>query len=173
MLFSSGWRGSVLALFSGGLLVGGAVSGTALWALSGLTEPLPGPWRAWPPVLAAALGVLREAGVLRIALPQNARQIPQAVLQRDVRRGALRFGFELGTGVRTYVSSTAPYVLAAGLLFARPDLPAALLIGACFGAGRALTALLGSLRGPVDRLRAITVAITVVTLVSLTLLLLG
>ena len=61
--------------------------------------------------------MLREIGLVTIRLPQNARQIEQDVLQRNRRRGCSQFGFELGTGVRTYVSATAPYVLAVALLF--------------------------------------------------------
>lgn len=90
----------------------------------------------------AALGAARELGLVHFPLPQNARQIPQDVLRRRLRRGSLQFGFELGTGVRTYVSASSPYVLALGLLLSRQDPAATLLAGAAFGLGRALSAAL-------------------------------
>jgi hypothetical protein len=155
----------VLALFVVGLIAGGLLSATVLGLLSGLTTPLPSPWRHAAIVAVAVLGPLRELGLVRLRLPQNARQIPQDVLRRNLRRGAAQFGFELGTGVRTYVSSSAPYVLAAALLLAgqRPYVP--LLAGIGFGVGRALTPLARLASGDGDRwdadlrlrLRAITV----------------
>jgi hypothetical protein len=121
------------------LLLGGALSATVLWLLSGLLQPVPERWRHVAIVAIALLGVLRELGLVRIRLPQNARQIAREVLQRHVLRGAFQFGFELGTGVRTFVSATAPYVVAFAILLAGLGLPAALAIGLGFGAGRALT----------------------------------
>ena len=147
MLFSPGWRapvrqGEVLAVFTLGLLLGGTLSAAVIWLLSGLSAPLP-PWARTSAILAvAALGAAREFGLLRLPLPQNARQIPPEVLQSHLRRGTLQFGFELGTGVRTYVPATAPYVLALALLLAHEDLPLTLLAGAAFGLGRALSAAL-------------------------------
>lgn len=147
MLFSPGWRapvrqGEVLAVFTSGLLLGGMLSAAVIWLLSGLSAPLPHWARASAVLAAAAAGVAREFGLIRLPLPQNARQIPPDVLQTHLRRGTLQFGFELGTGVRTYVPATAPYVLALALLLARGGLPLAVLTGAAFGAGRALSAAL-------------------------------
>jgi len=93
----------------------------------------------------AALGAARELGLVHFPLPQNARQIPEDVLRRRLRMGSLQFGFELGTGVRTYVSASSPYVLALGLLLSRQDPATTLLAGAAFGLGRALSAALTSL----------------------------
>jgi len=145
VLFSPGWRaasgqGSILAFFTAGLLLGGALSGLAVWLLSGLSEPIPQGGRAAAVAAVAATGVLREFGVLRLSLPQNARQIPLEVLQRRPRLGPMQFGFELGTGVRTYVTSSAPYMAALALLLSHPALAAATAAGLGFGLGRALTA---------------------------------
>lgn len=131
----------VLGLFAAGLVLGGVLSSTVLWLLSGLAAPLPAAARYAVAVAFALLGVLRDAGVVRFRLPQNTRQVPQDVLQRHLARGSLQFGFELGTGVRTYVSSTAPYVVAAALLLAAPSWTAAVLTGIGFGLGRAATPL--------------------------------
>jgi hypothetical protein len=113
-----------------------------VWLLSGLAAPVPPAGRTWAIVAIAVLGVLREAGVIRVPLPQNARQVPQDVLQRRLRLGTLQFGFELGTGVRTFVSASAPYVLALGLLLSHQGPAATAVVGTAFGAGRALTAAL-------------------------------
>ncbi|XTZ14794.1 hypothetical protein ACQSSU_25505 [Micromonospora echinospora] len=123
----------------------------ALGLLSGLSAPLPVPVRYAAVVAVAALGLLRELGLVSIRLPQNARQVPQDVLQRNPRRGALQFGFEMGTGVRTYVSSSAPYVLAAALLLVGQRLDVVVLAGVGFGVGRALTPLTRRAAGSGDR----------------------
>ncbi|MDT0264777.1 hypothetical protein RM844_00575 [Streptomyces sp. DSM 44915] len=128
----------MLGVFTAGLLLGGTLSALVLWSASGLTSPLPAGW--WAPITvgAALLGVARDAGLLALRLPQNSRQVPQDVLQRDLVRGALQFGFEMGTGVRTYVSASLPYVAALAVLLAN-DLAVALLTGLGFALGRAAT----------------------------------
>ncbi|TDC93828.1 hypothetical protein [Actinomadura sp. 7K507] len=183
MLFSPGWRapvrqGEVLAVFTLGLLLGGTLSAAAVWLLSGLATPLPPPVRTSAIVAVAALGAARELGLVRIPLPQNARQIPPEVLQTRLRRGSLQFGFELGTGVRTYVPAASPYVLALALLLSVPALSVALLTGATFGAGRALSAVLTYLarddRRPAllaVRMPRLKAAAALTVLVALTLLL--
>ncbi len=145
MLFSPGWRahvrqGQVLAVFTLGLVLGGTLTASVLWLLSGFAAPLPEAVRTGAVLAVALLGVVREAGWVRIPMPQNARQIPQEVLRSRVRRGALQFGFELGTGVRTFVSASAPYVVALGLLLAHQGPVTTILTGTGFGAGRAVTA---------------------------------
>ena len=184
MLFSPGWRapvrqGEVLAVFTLGLVLGGMVSATVVWLLSGLPAPLPPSVRAGAILCVAALGAAREFGLVDVPLPQNARQIPPGVLQSHLRRGALQFGFELGTGVRTYVSSSAPYVLALALLLSHQDLRTVVLTGAAFGTGRALSAVLTYLSRASDRsavvasriglVRTVTALTTLSVLVLLTL----
>ncbi|GAA1905477.1 hypothetical protein GCM10009716_14220 [Streptomyces sodiiphilus] len=132
----------MLAVFTTGLLTGAVLSATVLWLFSGLFTPLPAGWRYGLLPAAALLAVARDAGLLRIRLPQNARQIPQDVLQRHLFRGSWQFGFELGTGVRTYVSASLPYVLALAVLLSGGGIWPALLAGTGFAAGRALTPVL-------------------------------
>ncbi|MEU6078465.1 hypothetical protein [Micromonospora sp. NPDC047074] len=154
------------------------LSGLVLGLFSGLSAPLPAPWRYAAIVVVAVLGLLRELGLVSIRLPQNARQVPQDVLQRNIRRGSLQFGFEMGTGVRTYVSASAPYVLASALLLGGQHLHVALLAGFGFGVGRAFTPLTRRAAGTGDgwdidlrvRLRTITVTAAVVLVVALGLL---
>jgi hypothetical protein len=184
VLFSPGWRApvrqsEVLAVFTLGLLLGGTLTATVLWLLSGLATPLPAAVRTGTVLLVAVLGVAREAGWIRIPMPQNARQIPQEVLRYRIRRGALQFGFELGTGVRTFVSASAPYVVALGLLLAHEGPATTILTGTGFGAGRAVTATVryASRHGDWDdrrlaRMPAVALGIAVTVLVALALLLL-
>ncbi|MGK5518199.1 hypothetical protein ACSNN9_02470 [Micromonospora sp. URMC 107] len=160
------------------MVAGGLLSGLVLGLLSGLSAPLPVPWRYAGIVAVAVLGLFREVGLVSIRLPQNARQVPQDVLQRSLRRGALQFGFEMGTGVRTYVSASAPYVLAVALLLGGQRLHVAMLAGIGFGVGRALTPLARRAAGTGDRwdadlrvrIRAITVTAGVVLVAALGLL---
>jgi hypothetical protein len=184
VLFSPGWRAPVrqsqiLAVFSLGLLLGGTLSATVLWLLSGFAAPVPGPVRTGAILAVGVLGVLRQAGWVRIPMPQNARQIPQEVLRTRVRRGALQFGFELGTGVRTFVSASAPYVVALGLLLAHQSAVTTILTGTGFGVGRAVTATVRYASRHdewddrrVTRMPLLANAIGVTVLVSLALLLL-
>ena len=139
--------GEALACLTAGLLLGGLCSALVLHVGSGLVSPVPVEVRRALLVAVVLVGLLRELGLVELPLPQNARQIPQAVLQRDRRRGSVQFGFELGTGVRTYVSATAPYVLAVAVLLLGQDLAAAVAGGLGFGAGRAATPLLRRLSG--------------------------
>lgn len=143
-LSSPGWRdrhrlGSILGSFTVGLLAGAVLSAVLLWLLSGLATPLPAVVRYGLILGAAGVAVLRDLGIVRLPLPQNAWQVPQDVLHRGGLGGPLRFGIELGTGVRTYVSASAPYVLAIAVLAAGLTLSTAALTGVGFGLGRATT----------------------------------
>ncbi|MEU8677831.1 hypothetical protein [Streptomyces sp. NPDC048560] len=138
-------------MFTGGLLAGGVMTAGVLWLLSGLFTPLPAGIRQGLIVAVALLAALRDAGRLPLRLPQNARQIPQDVLRRHLARGALQFGFELGTGVRTYVSASAPYAMAVAVLLSGGSYVPALAAGLGFGAGRALTPALRRLSGHGER----------------------
>jgi hypothetical protein len=144
MLASPGWRGGVgrrstIAAFTVGAAAGGALSALVLMAIGNLFSliaPVPGPLRVGALLCLAVLAVLRDLGLVRIALPENRRLIPHEVFLGHPWRAAAQFGFELGTGVRTYVSSSAPYVLAAALLLLEPPAGTAALAGAAFGLGR-------------------------------------
>jgi hypothetical protein len=143
MLASPVWRGRVgqrrvLAVFAASLVLGGLATASVLWLLSGLAAPLPDRWAAAVLMGLAGAALLRDLGVLSIRLPQNARLVPQTLFyERGAARAALRFGFELGTGVRTYLSASAPYVLAAAIVLVG-NLEAAVVAGVAFGLGRAL-----------------------------------
>jgi hypothetical protein len=141
-LASPGWRGHerqsiIISLFSLGLILGGLVSASAVWILSGLAEAAPGTWRASLLVLILIPALLRDLRMIDFRLPQTTRQIPRTVFTRGLEPGSVQFGFELGTGVRTYIPTTVPYVLAGALLLLAPGYLAAILAGTGFGLGRA------------------------------------
>ncbi|GAA2841672.1 hypothetical protein [Crossiella cryophila] len=138
MLASPVWRGVAPFAFAGGLLLGGVLSAFGLLVLGSVLRPL------LPTVVLAGLVtgwlitlVLREFGLLRFPLPQNARLVPETVFRHGPVFGPLQFGLEMGTGMRTYVTSGLPYAALVLLaLFASPL--TAVLTGLAFGAGRAV-----------------------------------
>lgn len=130
----------VVAAYWVGTTTGALLSALSVWILSGFTEPL-GTWGRIVLLLAGALLVwLARHGPLVgvITLPEARRQIPSQVFTNGIYRGAYQFGFEMGTGVRTYVPSIAPYFLLLSVWLAHPTLATALLVGFGFGLGRAI-----------------------------------
>jgi hypothetical protein len=130
----------VVSAYLAGAVGGALVTALAAWLASGFVEPLPPPVRAGLLVAGALVVWGAKHGPLagRVRLPEARRQIPMSVFFGGLVRGAARFGFEMGTGMRTYVPSWAPYVLALALVLARPTLGQALLVALGFGLGRAL-----------------------------------
>ncbi|MDI6103391.1 hypothetical protein QLQ12_32760 [Actinoplanes sp. NEAU-A12] len=113
---------------------------TALGALvAGSLLRLAAPPSVWVVLLVSWFGVIaaREFGLLSFGLPQNARLVPVTVFRHGRFFGPLQFGLEMGTGLRTYVTSGLPYVLLPAIaLLASPV--AALLAGLGFGLGRSI-----------------------------------
>ncbi len=66
--------------------------------------------------------------------------MPSTVIAAGGDAGALRFGFEMGTGIRTHMPSNLPY-LPLGAVLLVSSWPAALACGLGFGVGRAAMAL--------------------------------
>ena len=93
-------------------------------------------------VAVAAIGLATyDLQVPSVELPQRRSLIPQEVFLRSREAGFLRFGLEFGSGVRTYVTSAAPYAVVALVIGVTDGPLAGLLLGACFGLGRALAPL--------------------------------
>lgn len=138
MLSSSVWRGKSHWWFSIGLLAGGFTSAlVAVTVGSLLLRPFV------PAILAIAAVILlfvlitaNEFGIARLPLLQNGRQVPQSITDDGGQYGALQFGFEMGTGVRTFMTSGLPHALAACLILVA-TWPIAIIAGLGFGAGRA------------------------------------
>ncbi len=127
--------------FTLGLVLGGVTTAVLAVLLGSLVRPVVPAMTGEVVVVALALFVLAgEARLHPWTLPHRRAQVPQAVIGEGADAGALRFGFEMGTGMRTHMPSSLPYLpLAVVALLA--SLPAALATGAGFGLGRAGMAL--------------------------------
>lgn len=135
------WRGGAKWWFALGEALGGLATGFVVALVGSLVIPvLPSPVRLGLVALAAAAVVAHELGLIRLPLPQNARQVPPEIIRGPQAVGALQFGFEMGTGVRTFMTSALPHLLlAAGLLLG--GFPWAAVLGLAFGVGRAIMPL--------------------------------
>ena len=135
----SNYDRKILFAYLWGTTSGASLTAIIVWILSGFVEPLGTGPRAILLLAGSVFVVLCKHGPLAgvISLPESRRQIPAEVFGGSLVRGAYRFGLELGTGVRTYVSSSAPYILLLAIFFARLSLGDALLVGIGFGVGRA------------------------------------
>ncbi|MDQ2883793.1 MAG: hypothetical protein M3Y48_22220 [Actinomycetota bacterium] len=92
-------------------------------------------------VAATALFVIAgECGLHRVALPHRRAQVPSTVIGTGGQAGALQFGFEMGTGVRTHMPSNLPYLPLLAVLLVG-SWAAAFAAGLGFGVGRAAMAL--------------------------------
>lgn len=117
-----------------------AFAAAVLGALPQALVPAPVRWVLFG-LLAVAV-VLRELGLVRFAVPQNARLVPEDV-QHLRQWGALQFGFEMGTGMRTYSPSALPHLVLLAVVLVVP-FPAAFTVAAGFAAGRLAMPLLSN-----------------------------
>lgn len=131
-----------LLWFLGGALIGGVTSGAGV-GIGALLIPSVPSWVSLALLgLIAALVLLRDSGIVAVPFPQNPRQVRQSVLRMHPASGALMFGFELGTGARTYMTGAAPFIAIMAVLTTQGHgLFAGVLAGAGFGLGRGLIPL--------------------------------
>jgi hypothetical protein len=114
----------------------------------GLLGAVVGAGRALPAAAAVAvLAAAREAGLLRLPLPQSRRQVPERWrFELPLPLWAGGYGAGLGAGFLTYQPVSTFWVACAGALALARPLPAALCL-ALFGTGRALTLVWPRRRG--------------------------
>lgn len=91
----------------------------------------------------AAAALLATLGLVEVTgragrLPQNRRLVPQTILAADGVTGPLQFGFEMGTGLRTYAPSALPLAVVVLALLWSPTAAEGLAVGIGFGLGRSL-----------------------------------
>ncbi len=133
----------MVRFFGAGLLLGAVLVVFAAGAVGALPQALlPAPVLSAVFALTAVAVLLREVGLVRFPVPQNARLVPEDV-QHLRRWGALQFGFEMGTGMRTYSPSALPHLVLAAVLLVVP-LPAAFALAAGFALGRLAMPLLSN-----------------------------
>lgn len=133
-------------MFLLGSILGALLTSAAIAIAAGLLSPIPVSIRATVALCGLALLGLHQARVLCLDLPQREWQIPQETFHGDPRRAAARFALRLGTGVRTYITTAAPYGLALVLVLAPGGTTASALLGALlaavgYGVGRSLIVL--------------------------------
>lgn len=136
-------RPAVAGSFLIGSLVGALTTAAGALVLAGLLSPIPTSVRTGVALAVLAGLAVHQSSLRRLRLPQHAHQIPQSVFHRAPTAAARRFAFELGTGVRTYITTAAPYGVAAVLVLSppvglAPALLATSLAGIGFGLGRSV-----------------------------------
>lgn len=106
-------------------------------AVGGVVSLVPAAPRTWlaAGTLAVMLGF--ELAGRPLNLPQNRRLVPQDVIRRADVEGPLQFGFEMGTGVRTFMPTALPHALVV-IVVLLGGLGPGILAGLGFGLGRAL-----------------------------------
>jgi len=132
--------------------IGGALTSIGVvFVLSGLLSPVPDSARQVVAIVMVLVLLIHALGVICLDLPQRKYQIPRETFTDAPARAAFRFAFELGTGVRTYITSVSPYALAILILL---GLPAGLGAGAGaagsaavgYGVGRSIVVASQSMR---------------------------
>jgi hypothetical protein len=131
----------IVALYGLGLLAGAAVTAMLLWLIGVPVRIVPTPASLALLIVACSIAALRDAEVVRFQLPQNGRLVPREVFQLPEPVAALQFGLEMGTGCRTFVTASAPYLLVLFLLFGLASISDAVAIAVGFAAGRWLMML--------------------------------
>lgn len=144
-------RPAVAGSYLLGTVTGAALSASLLLVVGGLASPLPRSLRDGVTLAALAILGLRLLGVVTLNLPQRRYQIPRDVFGPRPTRSAFRFAFELGTGVRTYVTASAPYALAVLLILHQPvglarSAAAAAAAAVGFGTGRSVVVVSQTVR---------------------------
>jgi hypothetical protein len=106
-------------------------------AIGGIVSLVPAVPRLWLAVGTLAVMLGFELAGRPLNLPQNRRLVPQDVIRRADVEGPLQFGFEMGTGVRTFMPTALPHALLATVVLLG-GLGPGVLAGLGFGLGRAL-----------------------------------
>ncbi len=89
--------------------------------------------------VSAVVLLLQEFGVLKFPILQNARLVPQFVTRIPF-WGAVQFGMEMGTGMRTYSPTALPHIMAISIVFLA-SWQQALMAGIGFAMARAVMLL--------------------------------
>ena len=148
--------GSV-AWFLAGAGVGGATLGAGMGVGSWLYRQvgMGTSWSAVIAILAAMVSLAADARLWGFHLPDHPRQVDATWVAR-FRPWAYAggFGWQLGTGVSTYVMTNATYVVIAVGIVAVPP-ATALVLGLVYGACRGATILVGATVTSPARLRAV------------------
>lgn len=143
---------AVAVNYTAGAIAGAGLTASGLVVLGGLASPVPAHFRMALAASGLVLVSLEAFGLVKLALPYRPYQIPRQVFHTSPAAAARRFAFELGTGVRTYITNPSPYGVALVAVGAAPDSPwsaagwgVALAMG--FGLGRSVVIATDALTG--------------------------
>lgn len=137
--------------FSLGLVLGAVLVATTAFALTGVMKAvLPASFRLLLVGAIAVVCLLREVRILKFRIPQNARLVPESVVAKGPVLGPVQFGFEMGTGVRTYSPSSLPHLMGLSICLIL-SFPAAVSLGVGFAGGRMLMAFSALISGDGSR----------------------
>lgn len=118
-----------------GTLAGGGVVGLCLYASSLLVPLLSPAQRGSALVCCVVYGLLVDVAPLRLPHPGARRQVPEQITSYG-RIGSFYFGLAMGTGVRTYMTGAAPWVVAAVAVLSGQSAIILLGAGVAFGGAR-------------------------------------
>ena len=152
-------RNNRFAIAASFFVVGSVLGGMTTGAVAGAVGRVAVPWQPVVDgvmiVLLAITGAALDARVFGLRLPTITRQVDERWLQKY--RGwvyGVGFGFQLGTGLATIVSSAAVYLMVVAAVLSR-SVVAGLAMGAVFGTVRGLSILLARRVATYDELRAL------------------
>jgi hypothetical protein len=127
-------------------LAGGVIMGIALGTAAEVVSVVPESVRVGLGLILLVALLMAEFAGLGGRLPQNRRLVPQDIAASAPGLASLQFGLELGSGVRTFVTTALPLALAAGVILVG-SLPLAMVAGAGFALGRGAMPLARSASG--------------------------
>ena len=143
------------SFFVVGSVLGGMTTGAVAGAVGRVLVPSAPVVDGVVIVLLSLAGAALDARVFGARLPTIKRQVDERWLQKY--RGwvyGLGFGFQLGTGLSTIVSSAAVYLMVVAAVLTR-SVAAGIAIGAVFGTVRGLSILMARRVATYDELRAL------------------
>jgi hypothetical protein len=146
------WRPSQKNAHVLGLLVGALATSLLLVSVGSLVAREALAVRSVAVIILTAILILIELQGRAELLPQRHRQVQQWVVQYG-HLGPFQFGVEMGTGIRTFMPSSLPYVAAVALL-GFPSLPNAVIAAMGFAVGRASSSLMVRLWPEISDLKA-------------------
>ena len=123
--------------FAGGCLFGAIASGLVVAGVAQLAS-VPSELGFPVAVVVAVAVAAGDLGVVAIPVPGMRRQVPQTVFHRGLSRGAFQFGVEMGTGMRTYMTTRAPVGLVVLMIIVNPGFWIVMAAAVSFGFARAV-----------------------------------
>ena len=127
-----------LAAFAAGASLGGLATLVVAHVLGGLVSWVPAGVRAGAVAVAGVVVLAQALGVADVPVPQRRAMIPIGRFDRRAGAAQFLFGLELGSGLRTFLPSLAPHLVAAFVLAHVVPLWGLPVLAVGWGVGRSL-----------------------------------